>query len=170
MAWKGKQGGMGSETAPESWYNFEQLINQRFARMVTAEEEQDWWKYFVNFKFICFRLMPHMHPVIREGIAKDFETMMQTIDAIRLKETNDMSRDRKILHIQKDFVDTHQAYLFDTLPNAGLANIKADGDVDYNKIEFSNMKLIVRNQGGTKTAVDRAVKEAEDGTPTAGME
>jgi len=160
MGWN-KQGGVNSETAPESWYNFEQLINQRFARMVTAEEEKDWWKYFVNFKFICFRLMPHMHPVVREGIAKDFSTMVDAINQIRKTEANDLSKQTKVLTIQKDFVDTHQAYLFDTLPNAGLANIKADGDVDYDKLSFEQMKGVVRNQIGTKTAVDRAVAEAE---------
>jgi len=156
-----QRGGQQSETAPESWYNFEQLINQRFSRMVTAEEEQDWWKYFVNFKFICFRLMPHMHPLVREGISKDFQLMIDAIQNIRKTEQNDASKKSKVLHIQKDFVDTHQAYLFDTLPNAGLANIKADGDVDYDKISFEQMKNVVRNQIGTKTAVDRAVAEAE---------
>ena len=129
--------------------------------MVTAEEDQDWWKYFVNFKFICFRLMPHMHPVVREGIAKDFKKMVDAIGVIRKNESNDMSKKAKVLTIQKDFVDTHQAYLFDTLPNAGLANIKADGDVDYDKLSFEQMKSVVRNQIGTKTAVDRAVAEAE---------
>lgn len=146
-----------SETAPESWYNFEQLMNQRFSRMVNAEEDQDWWRYWVNFKFIYFRLMPHMHPDTRELIDGDYRLMLEAIEKIRKEEKNDNSKKMKILHIQKDFVDTHQAYLFDTLPNAGLANIKADGDIDYDTTSFENIKRITRNQIGTKTAIEREV-------------
>lgn len=150
------------EAAPESWYNFEQLMNQRFSRMVAAEEEQDWWKYFVNFKFICYRLMPHMHPTVREGIAKDFELLYKTLDGIETNEQNDLSKKTKANEIRRNFVDTHQAYLFDTLPNAGLANIKADGDVDWNILDFKTFRRIIRDNSGMKTAVEVANQEDED--------
>lgn len=154
-----------SKDVDEKIFNLEFLINQRFSKMVDAEEQKDWWKYFVNFKFIYLRLSPHMLPERRREIAGDFEMLEVAIMEIEKTNENEESKKRKVSLIRRDFVDKHVAFLFDSLPDAGLASIQSDAEVDFTVADFKALKTITRMSGGLP-AVNKIVlgetKEKQD--------
>jgi hypothetical protein len=136
--------------------NWEWLINNRIMKMNDAEAEEDWEKYYVYGKFVLQRLRPHMELSQRQAIESEFLLLQEYERKIREHPTNnETSKKNDIKLLRKGFIDAHAAYIFFTLPRAGLIQIEEEGEIDFSKMDFEVMKTLIKNRSGMKLSLER---------------
>lgn len=151
-------GGEDGDASQSTYQNLEFLINYRINRMLDAEEKEDWWKYFVNFKFLFQRLLIFMEDRDRMNAECEWRLLFYNIKLLRKDTTlNDTTRREKTLKLQKEFADSHMAGVYLLFPKAGLAKIKEDGEIDFSKMSWEALSMFVRSTTGTPNATKRSV-------------
>jgi len=139
--------------------NLEFLINYRISRMLDAEEKRDWWRYFVNFKFIFLRLLMYVEP--NERMISECEWRMLEYNISRIREDaalNDQAKKDKVLNLQRDFANAHMAQVYLLFPKANLAVIKEDGEIDFDLMRWEAMKGFLTAGAGHKANLNAAMK------------
>ena len=135
----------GANNIDTQMLKLEFFINYRLNRMVTFEEDKDWWRYFVNFKAVYNRLLPHMDP--EERMEQECEWRLLYFNLKKIEdntELNKSAREEKKLEMYRDFTMAHLGFLFLVFPKAGLSITTDDGEIDFNKVSFETLKQIVR--------------------------
>lgn len=131
------------------------LLNNRIMKMNEAEANQEWYKYFVYFKFIFLRLIPRINVDIRKKIESDWWAFHAIIRAIEKSNQNELTKKKNIETLQRNFADSHMFYIYQTLPKVGLDTIIEEGSIEPQKHDFKELERIVRGGNGAETELIR---------------
>jgi hypothetical protein len=139
--------------------DFEWLINNTLAKMRDAEAFRDWYKYFVYFKFVYYRLLCYIPPDERQAHESDWKKFYAARDKIEKENTNETAKNKELDLLMKNFVETHDAVLFLTFPRAKLAFVKEDSVIDLDKTDLRTIQNVVRaSSTGAPTAITNAME------------
>lgn len=160
--------GMSAPSDPSS--NTKWLLNNRIMKMNDAEASQEWYKFFVYFKFCIRRLSRRLPPEVGEAIEADwkrfYEVTWQLEHDTRLAET---TKKMKIEELQRNFAEMHMEYIFYALPKAGLDVINEEASLNCPKHDFDEMKDLIRGSSVKSEMQDdeEAIEEVEKDGATA---
>lgn len=156
----------GSAAPNDPSSNTKWLLNNRIMRMNDAEASEDWYKFYVYFKFCLHRLALRLPPDVRQGIENDWQTFQTLIRCIEKDaKLADASKKKKIIDLQRNFAESHMHYIFQALPKAGLDALSEEASLDCGKHEFEEIKLAIRGKNSIKANLaedEEEVKKAEN--------
>lgn len=159
---------MGADQPTEISMNHNILVLDTLRKMRDAESANQHDKYFIHFKFALQLVIPYITGEVRKDIETDFITLEGAIEKVKQdKEMNDISRDRTITAIRRNFADTHKAYLMSALTKTGIVKVLDDGVVGFTKYDMDTIASIIRNSG---KGLEKSIVQAVGGKDTPAKE
>lgn len=139
----------------EATFNEKIVIMKNLDKMVTAEANKNYYSHFVYFKAVFYWLMPHMEIDDRKVCELDWRRLVEAENFIKKSsDRSDASKSNAIEELRRNFIDTHQYYIYATLPRASIISINEEGDLNYNKTDFNVLTSVIRNGNGLKGSLE----------------
>lgn len=151
--------GAGEGIAHTEKQDFEWLINNRLMAMNEAEANRDWYRYFVYFRFVFYRILPFIRRKERRLLETDWQTFHKAKQKIELNENAEGTRKKQVEELMRNFVETHQASVFYAFGRAKLISIKEEGIIDWTTIDLDTVQKIVRGRGDITTEMAKRLND-----------
>jgi len=140
--------------------DFEWLINNRLMAMNEAEARKDWYRYFVYFRFVFFRILPFIRRKERKALESDWKKFHIAKQAIELdSEYAEGTRKKEVEELMRNFVEAHQASVFYAFGRAKLVSIKEEGLIDWTTIDLETVQKLVKGRRDITTEMARSMNE-----------
>ncbi len=148
----------------ETTFSEKIVIMKNLDKMVNAEASKNFYSHFVYFKAVFYWLMPHMEIDDRKVCEADWRRLVSGELYIKRSEKNDASKSKEIEDLRRNFIESHQYYLYSTLPRASITQINEEGDLDYNKKDFDILRSVIRSgsQYMERLAANKAQRDLEN--------
>lgn len=144
------------------------MLQYHMGKMIDAEGSKDWWRFWVEFKFVLERMLAYMEPETRRKIDEDRRELEKYVYAIQKQTGLDQkAKDNEIEKLRLNFIESHRAYTGLYLAKTGLIQVEEVGELNFEKHDFKLLSRIIR-AGAEPAEIERTAdnyleqkKEAE---------
>jgi hypothetical protein len=118
--------------------------------MRNAKANEQWYKYWVHFKFAMQLLVPYMTVETRKKIEKEYQELLKQIEEIEEKNIARASKDKEIEDVKVEFAETHEHYILSALGRVGIIKVSEEGVLDFNTFDFDVLRQAINRKNYDK--------------------
>jgi hypothetical protein len=133
---------------------YDWLVLNTILQMRNAKANEQWYKYWVHFKYAMQLLVPYMSVDIRKKIEKDYQELLAEIKKIEEKDIAKASKEREIEALKVEFAEAHEFYILSSLSRVGIVKVNEDGMLDFNTFDFAKLRAAINQTNYKKLEGD----------------